>query len=91
MLAPLCTRKRCAGIAQKVGVAREHLASVQERLAKATTGSANGAELGTQTVGILSIKDVLMTIAKHHIDPVLQWHEEETRIQEIEERAGYSE
>ena len=68
----------------------------RDRLLKMGSSAADPADLGgvaveQHLVGILSIKDILMTVTKNYIDPILQWHEEETRMLEVEERHGYSE
>ena len=88
--------RRAADLASKVAVAKAQQTENRARLLKMGSSASDPADLGgaaveQHLVGILSIKDILMTVTKNYIDPILQWHEEETRMLEVEERHGYSE
>ena len=88
--------RRAADLALKVAVAKAQQSENRARMLKLGSSAGDPADMGgaaveQHLVGILSIKDILMTVTKNYIDPILQWHEEETRILEVEERHGYSE
>ena len=73
---------------QRAGTAAAKLRLAESRLSSMTEQT--GAVQSTHPVGVISIRDLLLTMTANQVVPLLDWLNEERRTL-IEERVGYSE
>jgi len=73
---------------QRAALAASKLKLAEERLAGVSAQASE--QLASHPVGMISIRDLLLTMTANHVVPMLDWLNEERRTL-IEERIGYSE